>query len=404
MKKNPKVAIIGLDAATWTLIRPWMAEGGMPNLAKLMKEGVSGAFRSILPPITPPAWTSFMTGKNPGKHGVFHFIETAPDSYAMNYANGGSRRSPTVWKILNAAGFSVGTMNIPFTYPPEALDGFQISGLDTPSANSQFVYPASLKSELVDQLGKISHDLRFLGNMSTDYRRGQVLAEMERIDQQWAAVALYLLEHHPQDVMMFVFMSIDTVQHYFWQYMDRSHFLYDPKAEPRFGNAVRQVYERLDAVTGRIIEKLPKDTTVFVVSDHGGGPVVDRTVFLNRYLCPLGLLHYHKKNGNDGLGRKFGVQRIGSKILEGGFSFLQKSLSPRQKNLLAAVFPTLRKRAEAAYTSFQNIEWGRTKAYCSEVLAAPPSIWINMKGVKSQGIVEPADYKALTDFIIEKLG
>ena len=113
--------------------------------------------------------------------------------------------------------------------------------------------------------------------MSTDQRRAQVLAEMEKIDRQWAAIALYLLEHHPQDVMMFVFMSIDTVQHYFWQYMDRSHFLHDPKAEPRFGNAVRQVYERLDAVTGQIIEKLPADTTVLVVSDHGGGPVVDRT-------------------------------------------------------------------------------------------------------------------------------
>ena len=109
--------------------------------------------------------------------------------------------------------------------------------------------------------------------------------------------------------MMFVFMSIDTVQHYFWQYMDRSHFLYDPKAEPRFGNAVRQVYERLDAVTGQIIEKLPNDTTVFVVSDHGGGPVVDRTVFLNRYLHHLGLLHY-RKDENGGLHGRFGLRRI----------------------------------------------------------------------------------------------
>src|SRR5947208_4908870 len=402
MKKDPKVAIIGLDAATWTLIRPWMAEGSMPNLAKLMKEGVSGTLRSILPPITPPAWTSFMTGKDTGKHDVFHFIETAPDSYAMNYANGGSRRSPTVWKILNAAGFSVGTMNIPFTYPPEALDGFQISGLDTPSATSQFVYPASLKRELVDHLGKINHDLRFLGNMSTDHRRAQVLVEMERIDQQWAAVALHLLEHHPQDVMMFVFMSIDTVQHYFWQYMDRSHFLYDPKAEPRFGNAVRQVYERLDAVTGRIIEKLPADTTVLVVSDHGGGPVVDRSVFLNRYLCQLGLLYYGE-GGSGGRRERFGLHRIGSKVLRGGFSFLRRSLSSRQKNLLAEAFPSLRKRAELAYTSFQNIDWDRTKAYCSEVLASPPSIWINLKGVKPRGIVEPAEYNALTDFITEKL-
>ncbi len=402
LKKSPKAVIIGLDAATWTLIRPWIAEGGMPNLAKLMKAGVSGPLQSVLPPITPPAWTSFMTGKNPGQHGVFHFVETERDSYAMNYANGGSRRSPTVWKLLNAAGFSVGTMNIPFTYPPEALNGFQISGLDTPTTNSSFVHPPSLKRELVDHFGKITHDVRFLGFMSTDRRRAQVLAEMEKIDRQWAEVALYLLEHHPQDVMMFVFMSIDTVQHYFWQYMDRSHFLYDPNAAPRFGNAVRQVYERLDRITGQIVDKLPADTTVLVVSDHGGGPVVDRTVFLNRYLHQLGLLHYCKPE-NRGRQGKF-LRRIGSTTLRRGFSFLRKSLSSRQKTFLAELFPTLRKKAELAYTSFQDIDWDRTKAYCSEVLASPPSIWINLKGVKCQGVVEPAEHGALTDFIIEKLG
>jgi predicted AlkP superfamily phosphohydrolase/phosphomutase len=401
-KKTPKVVIIGLDAATWTLIRPWIAEGGMPNLAKLMKAGVSGSLQSVLPPITPPAWTSFMTGKNPGKHGVFHFVETERHSYAMNYANGGSRRSPTVWRLLNAAGFSVGTMNIPFTYPPEALDGFQISGLDTPTATSSFVHPPSLKRELVDRFGKINHDVRFLGFMSTDRRRAEVLAEMEKIDRQWAAVALHLLKQHPQDVMMFVFMSIDTVQHYFWQYMDRSHFLYDPNAEPVFGNAVRQVYERLDAVTGQIIDKLPADTTVIVVSDHGGGPVVDRTLYLNRYLHQLGLLHYHK-TGRDGHERRSLVRRIGSTTLRGGFSLLQKSLSSRQKTFLAEAFPTLRKRAELAYTSFQDIDWNRTKAYCSEILASPPSIWINLKGLKPAGIVEPADYKTLIEFIIQEL-
>jgi predicted AlkP superfamily phosphohydrolase/phosphomutase len=403
VKKRPKIVIIGLDAATWTLIRPWIAEGGMPNLAKLMKAGVSGTLQSVLPPVTPPAWTSFMTGKNPGKHGVFHFIETERNSYTMRYANGGSRRSPTVWKLLNAAGFSVGTMNIPFTYPPETLDGFQISGFDTPSANSPYVHPPSLKRELIDHLGELNHDLRYLGFMSTAKRRAQVLAEMEKIDQQWAAAALYLLEHHPQDVMMFVFMSIDTVQHYFWQYMDRSHFLYDPKAEPRFGNAVRQVYERLDAVTGRIIGKLSDDTTVFIVSDHGGGPVVDRTLFLNRYLHQLGLLHYRKSRAGGGEER-FGLRRLGKKILRVGYSFLRSSLSSRQKRRLAEIFPGLRIRTELAYTSFVNIDWGRTKAYCSEVLASPPSIWINLKGVKPAGIVESAEYEALTDFIIEKLG
>ena len=396
MKKVPKVVVIGLDAATWTVIRPWMAEGKMPNLAKLMKAGVSGMLESILPPITPPAWTSFMTGKNPGKHGIFHFVETEHGGYAMNYANATSRRSPTVWKLLNNAGYSVGTMNIPFTYPPEPLNGFQISGMDTPSETSPFIHPPELREELVKHLGGIQLDLRFLGAMSTDERRNQVLAEMEQMDNQWTKAALYLLENHPQDVMMFVFMSIDTVQHYFWQHMDKGHFLHDLKLAPKFGDAVRKVYERLDAAAGQIIDRLPPETTLFVVSDHGGGPVVDRTIFLNRYLAQLGLLHYDEKTTS-------GIRRLAKKLLRVSFSMLRSTLSSRQKSWLARLFPKIRQKSEMAYSSFTSIDWSRTKAYCSEVLASPPCIWINLKGVKPQGIVDPGDYDALVTFIIEKL-
>ena len=396
MKKVPKVVVIGLDAATWTVIRPSMAEGKMPNLAKLMKAGVSGTLESILPPITPPAWTSFMTGKNPGKHGIFHFVETEYGGYAMKYANATSRRSPTVWKLLNNAGYSVGTMNIPFTYPPEPLNGFQISGMDTPSETSPFIHPPELREELVKHLGGIQLDLRFLGAMSTDERRNQVLAEMEQMDNQWTKAALYLLENHPQDVMMFVFMSIDTVQHYFWQHMDKGHFLHDLKLAPKFGDAVRKVYERLDAAAGQIIDRLPPETTLFVVSDHGGGPVVDRTIFLNRYLAQLGLLHYDEKTTS-------GIRRLGKKLLRVSFSALRSTLTSRQKSRLAMLFPKIRQKSEMAYSSFTSIDWSRTKAYCSEVLASPPSIWINLKGVKPQGIVDPGAYDALVTFIIEKL-
>ena len=396
MKKVPKVVVIGLDAATWTVIRPCMAEGKMPNLAKLMKAGVSGTLESILPPITPPAWTSFMTGKNPGKHGIFHFVETEYGGYAMKYANATSRRSPTVWKLLNNAGYSVGTMNIPFTYPPEPLNGFQISGMDTPSETSPFIHPPELREELVKHLGGIQLDLRFLGAMSTDERRNQVLAEMEQMDNQWTKAALYLLENHPQDVMMFVFMSIDTVQHYFWQHMDKGHFLHDLKLAPKFGDAVRKVYERLDAAAGQIIDRLPPETTLFVVSDHGGGPVVDRTIFLNRYLAQLGLLHYDEKTTS-------GIRSLGKKLLRVSFSMLRSTLSSRQKSWLARLFPKIRQKSEMAYSSFTSIDWSRTKAYCSEVLASPPCIWINLKGVKPQGIVDPGAYDALVTFIIEKL-
>ncbi len=396
MKKQPKLVVIGLDAATWTLIRPWMAEGSLPNLSKLMKDGVSGALESILPPITPPAWTSFMTGKNPGKHGIFHFVETEHGGYAMNYANATSRRAPTVWKLLNNAGYTVGTMNIPFTYPPEKLNGFQISGMDTPSEKSPFIHPPQLRDELEKHLGGIQLDLRFLGAMTTDERRNQVLAEMEQLDRQWSKAALYLLENHPQDVMMFVFMSIDTVQHYFWQHMDRDHFLHDPKLAPKFGDAVRKVYERLDAAAGEIVNRLAPETAVFVVSDHGGGPTVDRTIYLNRYLAQLGLLHYKEAAISP-------LRRLGEKILRTGYSALVATLSSRQKSKLAELFPQLRKKSELAYSSFTAIDWTRTKAYCSEVLASPPSIWVNLKGVKPQGIVDPAEYDSLLSYIIAKL-
>jgi predicted AlkP superfamily phosphohydrolase/phosphomutase len=396
MKKVPKLVVIGLDAATWTLIKPWIAEGSMPNLAKLMQAGVSGPLESVMPPITPAAWTAFMTGKNPGKHGIFNFIETEHGGYAMKYSNATSRRTPTVWKLLNDAGFSAGTMNVPFTYPPEKLNGFQVSGMGTPSDESPFIHPPELRDELISHLGEIELDLRFLGSMNTDERRFQVLAEMEEHDQQWAKAALYLLENHPQDVMMFVFMSIDTVQHYFWHHMDKDHFIHDPKLAPKFGDAVRKVYERLDAATGQIIERLPADTDVFVVSDHGGGPVVDRTIYLNRYLAQLGLLHYDKKATS-------GLYHFVKKLMRFGFSLLRSTLSSRQKSWLAHLFPNLHQKSEMAYSSFTDIDWTRTKAYCSEVLAAPPSILINLKGVKPQGIVDPAEYDQLLSYIIDKL-
>ncbi|PYJ23760.1 MAG: hypothetical protein DME99_01910, partial [Verrucomicrobia bacterium] len=85
-RKQPKAVIIGLDAATWTLIRPWMAEGRMPTFARLVKEGASATLESVRPPLTPPAWTSFMTGKNPAKHGVFNFMQSKDtSSYSMHY-------------------------------------------------------------------------------------------------------------------------------------------------------------------------------------------------------------------------------------------------------------------------------------------------------------------------------
>jgi len=393
----PKIFIIGLDSATWTLVRPWIAQGLLPNLAKLVAEGASGPLESAIPPLTPPAWTSFMTGKNPGKHGIFNFLESQPGSYAMRYSNAGSRRSSSIWRLLSDAGLTVGSINVPFTFPPEKIDGFQISGLDTPSEKSAFVHPPGLREELESAFGPIEMDNLHLGFMTNNERRAQVLAKMEELDEQWTRIGLHLLEKHPADVMMLTYMSIDTVQHHFWQYMDPGHFLHDADAAKRFGDAVQRVYIRLDAAVGRFLTRLPEETVVLVASDHGGGPTSDRRVYLNRYLAQLGLLKYRETTHSS-----LGIVR--SRMIQFADQLIRSTLSSSQKKKLAGWFPALRAKFESAATSFANIDWARTKAYCSEILASPPSISINLKNAKPHGIVEPDEYESLRDFLIAKLG
>jgi predicted AlkP superfamily phosphohydrolase/phosphomutase len=394
--QKPKIFVLGLDSATWDLMRPWIDEGHLPNLAKLVAQGVSGKLDSAIPPLTPPAWTSFMTGKNPGKHGIFHFLEPQPGSYAMRYANAGSRRSQTIWQLLSKGGCSIGSINVPFTYPPEEVNGFQISGMDTPSEKSAFIFPQSLREELERTIGPLSLELRFLGAMTSDEKHQKALDEMEALDNQWTKLGLYVLEHHTADVMMLTYMSIDTVQHHFWHYMDPQHFLHDPAGAEKFRDAIRGVYQRLDRAVGEFISRLPEETVVFVVSDHGGGPVSDRVVYLNRYLAQLGLLKYRADS-------KSGLQSIRQKIVRGVYRLIRGSLSSSQKKALANLFPKLREKFEGAYTSYANIDWSATKAYCSEVLASPPSIWINRKGSKPHGIVDDSEYEDLVTFITGKL-
>src|SRR5258708_3742825 len=269
--------------------------------------------------------------------------------------------------------------------------------MDSTSEKSAFIHPPELRAEHERVVGKIRIDITQLGFMSTDDRRQQVLAEMAVVDEQWAKACMYLREKHTADLMMFTFMSIDTVQHHFWQYMDARHFLYDEKGAQRFGDAILQVYQRLDGILGRFLERLPEDTTIMVVSDHGGGPVSGRVIYLNRFLAQLGLLKYRTQNES-------GFDRAKQQVIRALYKRLHGALGPAQKKFLAGLLPGVRERFEGAYTSFANIDWTATKAYCSEILASPPSIWINKKGEKPAGLVSEEEYEPLLELITQKLG
>ena len=146
-----KVIILGFDGTSPDLMRQWADEGLLPTFKKIMDEGAFGPLRSVPNMFSPAAWTSFATGKNPGKHGIFRFTERKPNSYQYTFVNGAFRDGKTYWEILcgDKTGCVVG---VPMTYPVDKINGGMIAGFDAPSVDSKGVsYPESLMAEVSER-------------------------------------------------------------------------------------------------------------------------------------------------------------------------------------------------------------------------------------------------------------
>jgi len=386
-----RLLVLGLDGATMDLLRPWVEQGRLPNLSSLMSEGTAVPLRSTIPPITPPAWTSLFTGRNPGKHRVFDFAEPAPDSYSLQYLNGGQVQGPTLWGLLGRAGRRVTVVNVPMTYPPRPVEGCLISGLDAPDESCTFTYPRQLYGELCRDLGGYRIDIRHLGNMHDDRRRDETLQAFIELERARGEATLYLMKRHPADFTFVVFNATDQVQHHFWHYMDPDHPRHDPERAGRYGDAILRVYEEVDRQVGRLLEEAGPETAVAVVSDHGFGPTGDRVFHINQYLAERGFLSFRAEAGATAL----------SRAAHGVDSLLRRTLSSRTKASLARLFPKLRSGLETMATS--PVDWSRTRAFVQEAYLSSPNIWINREDRFSQGTVAPADYYKVVEEVRQAL-
>jgi len=194
-----RVMVIGLDGATFTLLEPLMALGVMPFLARFREESAHGELLSTMPPVTAPAWASFMTGVNPGRHGIYEFAHRQRGSLSQVPVNATFLQAPTLWQRLSDAGACVGVINVPLTYPPAPVNGFLISGLMTPRGARDFTYPRSLLGELEAHFGPYRLHHR------QAYTRGKVqaiLSEARAILDYRLQTALYLLQRRDWDFFM----------------------------------------------------------------------------------------------------------------------------------------------------------------------------------------------------------
>ncbi len=253
-----------------------------------MDGGVHGELESCHPPITIPAWMVMMTGKNPGKLGLYGFRHRKGASYDQGWiASSESIREPKIWDILGQHGRKVCLVGVPPGFPPVTVEGCQVSCFITPGPDKEYTFPTGLKSEIESLVGRYLFDVAF----RTD-NRDTLLKELYEMTEKRFRVIKHLMKTRPWDFFMFVEIGVDRLHHAFWKFYDKQHPKY--VAGNMYENVIPEYYEYIDNQIGELLSLIDDNTIVLVVSDHGTKGM--RGAFcINQWLIQEGFLTVKEK-------------------------------------------------------------------------------------------------------------
>ena len=373
---STRTIIIGLDGATFDLIDPLVEAGELPTLKRIMSEGVRGILETWPNTNSAAAWSSMITGYNSGQHGVFHFGEAiSRPGVPWRPVTAIDRKKDPFWRLLSAAGKSVGVINVPITYPVDKINGFMLAGMDTPGLSSAgFAHPSDLRNELSKDGIKYIIDVPNLG-VASKRDSHHLPKSVERMIDARSRTVFHLMRSRPWDVLMAVFVATDRVQHYFW-----------PKdlsvVHSSDWNPIRRVYQMIDGFLAQLLPQMDSETTLLLVSDHGFGPEHKPKRELNRLFQRLGLLSY--RQGGDRLS-----SRMLGHMLEYGRRYIPEALQDR----LARAMPALHLRAVNQHR-FSGMYWPGTRVFAE---SHGGRVSINLKGREPLGTVSPEDYHSIRE-------
>jgi predicted AlkP superfamily phosphohydrolase/phosphomutase len=214
-----RVIVVGLDGGTWSVLDPLLEDGHMPALKALRDGGCWGTLKSTIPPLTAPAWASLITGKNPGKHGIYQFAPIDRSLYQGNVTrivNSQTVQGATLWNILGAAGKRVGVMNVPLTYPPSKVNGVMVTGMLTPRQSEHFTYPPELSSRLKDYTIDVSMGESKYGVLSdldtADHQSlKRLIEELKNLATGRTDKALEFLNEYSPDFFILLFTETERM-------------------------------------------------------------------------------------------------------------------------------------------------------------------------------------------------
>lgn len=279
-----RLLIIGWDGADWEILDHLIAGGYLPNVAAMVDEGARGELLSTVLSHSWAAWPSFLTGLNPGGHGVYDFMERRPnDVHRKVAATATSIRAATFLERLSHAGHEVRAGNIPVTYPPGEVRGRIISGVAIPPG-APFINPPEWGEKLERRAPFPINGMEWIGHES-DPRA--LVAETRRYIEARTAAFELLLEGN-WSVAACVYVAPDRLQHPFGAYLQPSHPDFPHLTQSELAADVRGLFALLDDHLGRLRRAAGPRTTVVLMSDHGFRPI-NRASNLNRILQALQL-------------------------------------------------------------------------------------------------------------------
>lgn len=383
-----EVIIIGIDAGTFNVIEPMVRKGELPNLEKIMKNGCWGNLESTIPPVTVPAWPSFATGSNPARHGLYEFMKRRPDEDYYRVVDASDMKGKTLWSVLSKYGKKCIVVNVPFTYPPEEINGLLISGSGTPDVESDYTYPKELKNILNKKKYKPFIPLRRKGS------REEWIKTVYDIENKMKKITLELIDKEEWDFFIMVFVGTDKLEHRFWGYMDKDHIHHDKGLVKEYGSVIPDYYKDIDNFIGQLLRKF-SDSTIFIMSDHG----MDKYEYrfrINNLLREMGFLEIKTGAERISIGkllRRMGI--TGTKL----DVFFQKLKLKRIVRLVPEKYRRKIPYTEGISIREGDLDFNKTKIY-SPIYC---QIYMNLKGRDIHGIVEKDDYNQLRKQIYDIL-
>ncbi len=365
--------LIGLDGATFSVLDPLIEAGVMPSLKKLFASGTRAELASVIPPLTPPAWTSLMTGRSPGNHGIFDFLrfQFCSDGHQLRVVSSEDVASETIWSILTRHERTATVLNFPSTFPAPKILGSVVPGWVPWRHLRLACYPKSLYEQLSALPGFNAKEMAM--DMALEERALEGCTREEdyeswiilhtRRERQWFNVLRYLMQTDPCDLTAVLFDGVDKLQHVCWRFLDSSLFPSSPSVwELRARQLCLEYFREIDQFIGEIVATGGPEASVVVASDHGFGPT-EEVFYLNAWL------HQH------------------------GYLAWTDNATVDQKHAETLGIGTMAKR-------FYQIDWDRTTAYCPT--PSSNGIYIVPRTAKGKGVAA-ADYEGFRRELKDRL-